>query len=330
MLNIYCDGVFDLFHIGHLKHLQKIHNYFSEDINLIVGLLNDEISTNYKRKPFFDENKRYEILNSCVYSNKVILIDFLTITEDFINKYNIDYVIHAFSDKSDLNKQYDFFKVPIKLNKFIEIEYNQGVSTTQIIKSINEWNNIWNKKGSENIDDLYLLNGWEETNFDPKILTDNIKKFLKINNKDYIIEFGCGSGLISTYFNNKYIGIDYSRELINKNIKLLNKIALHFNATDIVFKDNIFDYAICNSMLEYLNNIDEVEKVVNNMERVSKKGIYIGSVREKTRNKKLSKHKYDGVFTHTVIPKDFFINRGYNILNCHYSDERYDVFKILN
>ena len=56
MLNIFCDGVFDLFHKGHLKHLQKIKNHFNEPIQLIVGVINDELSIAYKRKPIFNQD----------------------------------------------------------------------------------------------------------------------------------------------------------------------------------------------------------------------------------------------------------------------------------
>ena len=105
MLTIFCDGVFDLFHIGHLNHLKKIREHFDETIYLIVGVINDNISTPYKRKPIFNEKKRSQILNSCMYTDKVILMDNLIITEKFLNKHKIDFVVHAFANKADVNKQ---------------------------------------------------------------------------------------------------------------------------------------------------------------------------------------------------------------------------------
>ena len=39
MKNVYCDGVFDLLHKGHLIHFKKIHEIFNEPINLIVGVI---------------------------------------------------------------------------------------------------------------------------------------------------------------------------------------------------------------------------------------------------------------------------------------------------
>lgn len=137
MLNIYCDGVFDLFHKGHLNHLKKIKEYFSEDIFLIVGVINDEESEKYKRKPIFPEQKRKRILENCIYVDKVIITDMLIVTEEFMEKNNIDYIFHAFSNIEDKEKQKEFYEVPIKLNKFITVPYDQSISTTKIINSGN-------------------------------------------------------------------------------------------------------------------------------------------------------------------------------------------------
>ena len=78
---------------------------------------------------------------------------------------------------------------------------------------------------------------------------------------------------------------------------------------------------------DYFNELD---KTIDEFERISSKGIYIGSIRCKTSNQKILIHKYDGVFNHLVIPKEYFINKGYTILNCDYElDERYDVYKMI-
>ena len=67
----------------------------------------------------------------------------------------------------------------------------------------------------------------------------------------------------------------------------------------------------------------------SNIERITKKGIYIGSIRYKTREHKEKKHKYDGIYTHFIIPKKYFEKRNYTIINNKYSDERYDAYKLL-
>ena len=82
-------------------------------------------------------------------------------------------------------------------------------------------------------------------------------------------------------------------------------------------------------MLEYLKD-DELDKTINNMERITTKGIYIGSIRDKTRKVKEKKHIYNGTFTHLIIPKKYFIDRNYTIIESKYSDERYDAYKLFN
>ena len=254
MLIIFCDGVFDLFHEGHLKHLKKIKKYFKTPIHLIVGLINDKTAEQYKRTPIFNETDRKKILLSCKYVDNVVLMDTLIIDENFINKYNIDFIFHAFSNKNDSIKQGKFYEIPRNLNKFIEIEYNKGISTTAILKNIHlNWKDIWEKKGTVDTQDLFLLNGWENTNFSPKLFISNMVNTLNILKDNSIIEIGCGSGLLSQYLTDfDYYGLDKSYTLVNKHINLLKNIVLNFDATETVFKDKYFDFCLCNGMLEYL------------------------------------------------------------------------------
>lgn len=344
MIKIYCDGIFDLFHKGHLNHFKKIHSLFNEPIYLIVGIINDKISTDYKRNPIYNENQRYKMISSIIYVNEAIITDMLVIDENFLNKYKIDYVVHAFGDNNDKNKQNLFFEVPIKLNKFIEIPYNNEISTTELINkyliennnnNIDEnkflnWNEIWEKRGNEDITDLYILNGWDETIFDPKLLIEKIINILNIQENEKIIEYGCGSGLLSLFLKKyNYYGLDYSTSLVLKHIKLLNNICFNFSSSEKIFKDNYFDYVIINSMLEYLTSIEELNKTILEIERISKKGIYIANIRKETRSSKISKNKYNGEYSHFIIQPEYFINLNYIICESLYDNQRYDVYKIV-
>ena len=341
-MRIYCDGIFDLFHKGHLEHFKKIHQYFKTPIHLIVGIISDKVAINYKRKPVFDENKRLKIIESIMYVNETFITDTLVLDENFFDKYKIDYIVHAFNDPSDKNKQTTFFEYAIKANKFIEIDYNVGTSTNKIIESYYgtemikkheknlKWNEIWENKGIEDTSDLYMLNGWENTAFDPHKLITNIINTLYINKDEKILEIGCGAGLLSTFLKDyDYFGLDYSITLVSKHIQLLENIVINFSCTDIIFKDNYFDYVIINSTLEYLNSIDELNKTISEIERITKKGIYIANILHKTRTIKIDKHKYDGEFSHFIINKEYFSNLGYKIIDSLYDEDRYDVYKQL-
>ena len=71
---VYLDGVFDLFHRGHLESLIKSKNIFNDPENtiLIIGIVGDKDATIYKRKPIINEEDRKEIISSIKYVDKVI------------------------------------------------------------------------------------------------------------------------------------------------------------------------------------------------------------------------------------------------------------------
>jgi len=103
---------------------------------VIIGVIDDNTAKSYKREPIYNELDRLELVKSCKYVDKVIFPAPLIITEKFIDDHDIDLVVHGFSSSEDSKKQHEFFKVPIKLNKFIEIPYYNGISTTEIINIV--------------------------------------------------------------------------------------------------------------------------------------------------------------------------------------------------
>jgi choline-phosphate cytidylyltransferase len=139
---VYTDGIFDLFHRGHVEYLKACKNIFKdlgeekEEVFLIVGIVNDKDATGYKRIPIYNENDRYEIIENIKCVNKIIKDAPLIITQDFMDQHKIDYVIHSFSNSNDEGAQNEFFKVPIQMGKFKKIQYYSSISTTDIIKKI--------------------------------------------------------------------------------------------------------------------------------------------------------------------------------------------------
>ena len=140
MIRIYCDGIFDLFHKGHKEHFKKIKELYN-NVYLIVGIASDEHSTKYKRRPIFNEELRYKLVESCEYVDEILKDCPRMVPEELINKYNIDYVVHAFLNIEDEESQSLCYQVPKRLNKFLPIKYNAGISTTQIIEFLNK-NNV--------------------------------------------------------------------------------------------------------------------------------------------------------------------------------------------
>ena len=60
----------DLFHYGHVRLFIRIKNDFP-NCKLIVGLHNDEVITNYKRKPVLTFFERKSVIESCRYVDEL-------------------------------------------------------------------------------------------------------------------------------------------------------------------------------------------------------------------------------------------------------------------
>jgi choline-phosphate cytidylyltransferase len=135
---VYIDGVFDLFHKGHLESLFKAKNVYNDFSNtvLIVGIVSDIDCKSYKREPVINENDRVDIIKNIKIVDEIIFPCPLIVTPDFLKDNKIDLVVHGFSSNEDREKQKDFFE-KIKDN-FKEIEYYNFISTSDIIKKIKE------------------------------------------------------------------------------------------------------------------------------------------------------------------------------------------------
>ena len=125
-----------------------------------------------------------------------------------------------------------------------------------------------------------------------------------------------------------YFGIDYSSTLINKNINLFKSKVYNTSANNLPFKDKYFDYSFSFSVFEYFPSKQYTQEVLEEMHRVTKKGIYIINIRNKTHIKKKEKHKFDGVFQHLVYNLDDFTD--FTILPAVYdNNERFSAIKYL-
>jgi cytidyltransferase-like protein len=133
MTRVYMDGVFDLFHRGHVESINKCLKFGDE---LIIGVVSDKDAESYKRIPIINELDRAEIIKNLKVVNEVIFPAPLTMTKKFIVDNKIDIIVHSFSNNRDFEIQKDFFKVPIDMGIFKKIDYYDKVSTTDIIKRI--------------------------------------------------------------------------------------------------------------------------------------------------------------------------------------------------
>lgn len=130
---VYMDGVFDLFHVGHLAAIRQCA---ARGDRVILGVTGDQDATGYKRKPIIPQEERVAIVSAMAEVDKVICPCPLVVTESFMKEHDIDLVVHGFMNDNDAQRQAEFFAYPIQVGKFERIPYYEGQSTTDIMRRI--------------------------------------------------------------------------------------------------------------------------------------------------------------------------------------------------
>jgi glycerol-3-phosphate cytidylyltransferase len=121
--------VADLFHFGHVNFLRKARE---QGDYLLVGIHSDETVESYKRKPILTMDERVSSVAGCRYVDQVISDAPLSVERAWIEKYNIDLVMHGDDFSGDMEEL--CYKVPIEMGIFRTVSYTPGISTTEIIK----------------------------------------------------------------------------------------------------------------------------------------------------------------------------------------------------
>jgi len=121
----------DLFHIGHVNLLKQAKNVIN---HLIVGVCSDEDCEKYKRKPVMNYLERLVVIESCKYVDQIVEQPPSIITQEFMDQYDIDLVVHG--DDSTQEQLLHFYKVAIDQNKYQSLKYSSNVSTSKIIERI--------------------------------------------------------------------------------------------------------------------------------------------------------------------------------------------------
>ena len=123
----YTTGVFDLFHQGHLRILQKAKDQCEY---LIVGVSSDELVASYKpRRPIMDLEERMEIVRALRCVDEVVVQDDLNKVKAW-EKYKFDAHFHG----SDWKSSEIYQRLQAEFDKrgvhSVFFDYTQGTSTS--------------------------------------------------------------------------------------------------------------------------------------------------------------------------------------------------------
>lgn len=120
-------GTFDVFHVGHLRILERARAMGS---SLIVGISTDALNFSKKgRNPVYCEAERMEIIAALKCVDMVFKEESLELKADYIKKYNADILVMG----NDWEGKFDKFNDICQVTYF---ERTPAISTTEVIEKI--------------------------------------------------------------------------------------------------------------------------------------------------------------------------------------------------
>lgn len=125
-------GTFDMFHIGHLKLLQRLANLGDE---LIVAVSSDEFNNLKDKTVLIPYEQRAEIVQNIKCVDKVIIEEHWEQKITDIKKYDVN----VFAMGSDWEGKFDFLKEHCEV---VYLERTKDISTAQLKKSLTSFLSI--------------------------------------------------------------------------------------------------------------------------------------------------------------------------------------------
>jgi glycerol-3-phosphate cytidylyltransferase len=127
MMRVLTFGTFDVFHVGHLRLLERARALGD---TLIVGVSSDALNEQKKgRPPVFPESERLRLIAALRCVDEVFLEESLELKRDYLRRYRAD--ILAMGD--DWKGRFDEFS---DVCRVVYFERTPAISTTAVIEKI--------------------------------------------------------------------------------------------------------------------------------------------------------------------------------------------------
>ena len=145
---------------------------------------------------------------------------------------------------------------------------------------MDDWKEVWDRKGNSDTCNLRWLNGYEATQADGKSIVKAIVEALDISMHYRVLEIGCGAGYLAQFVAEccRYSGVDRSKPLVQKHRKILGTDVCVAEANNIPFSDKSFDRVFCHGVFHYFPDYEYAQQVVLEMSRVSSGPIFISDL----------------------------------------------------
>jgi ethanolamine-phosphate cytidylyltransferase len=132
---VYCPGLFDLFHVGHLDFLEKAA---SLGTFLIVGLYSDDVAYFCKGedRPILNLQERLMTCLSLKCVDDVVIGAPYSLTEDLLDHFKVNIVVHGKTQVLVDKNGKDPFEVAKARNIFREIDSGSDMSSEKVIEKI--------------------------------------------------------------------------------------------------------------------------------------------------------------------------------------------------
>ncbi len=120
-------GTFDVFHVGHLRILERAK---AMGTRLIVGVSTDAFNYAKKgRNPVYTQNERLEIIAALKCVDSVFLEESLEKKRDYIKEYAADILVMGYDWAGKFDEFNDICRV-------VYFERTPAISTTEVIEKI--------------------------------------------------------------------------------------------------------------------------------------------------------------------------------------------------